>query len=116
MQKICLSCHGSSWVKSHFERLDHTVKTSNDQTVTATEIMALIWEKGYAQGFAQGKNSFDEVPERYWTSVWLFYANSVRLSSAMGGGGDYGVFADGRYQLTNTLIRMNEWYHKQKKK
>jgi hypothetical protein len=27
----------------------------------------------------------------------------------MGCGGDYGVYADGRYQLTRTLLEMNDW-------
>jgi hypothetical protein len=43
-----------------------------------------------------------------WTSVWLFYANSTRFASAMAGGGDYGVFADGRYQTTEQLYRLHQ--------
>jgi len=34
----------------------------------------------------------------------------------MGGGGDYGVYADGRYQLAQALLEMNDWlklYQKQ---
>jgi hypothetical protein len=30
----------------------------------------------------------------------------VRFASAMGGGGDFGVFADGRYQLSSTLYKL----------
>jgi hydroxylamine dehydrogenase len=41
--------------------------------------------------------------------VWLLYANNIRFVSAMAGGGDYGVFEDGRYHLTNTLMNMQDW-------
>jgi hypothetical protein len=27
----------------------------------------------------------------------------------MAGGGDYGVFADGRYQLSQTVAELHEW-------
>jgi hypothetical protein len=27
----------------------------------------------------------------------------------MGGGGDYGVFADGRYHLSKRLLELNDW-------
>ena len=38
-----------------------------------------------------------------------------KLASAMGGGGDYGVFADGRYHLSRTLLELNDWLRLQKK-
>jgi hypothetical protein len=28
----------------------------------------------------------------------------------MAGGGDYGVFADGRYQLSQTIIDLDDWF------
>ena len=31
------------------------------------------------------------------------------FASAMAGGGDYGVFADGRYQTTEQLYRLNDY-------
>ena len=39
---------------------------------------------------------------------WLFYANSTRFASAMGGA-DYGVFANGRYHLSTNLQEMADW-------
>jgi hypothetical protein len=33
----------------------------------------------------------------------------------MGCGGDYGVYADGRYQLTKTLLEINDWLRVQEK-
>jgi hydroxylamine dehydrogenase len=116
MQKICLSCHGTSWVEGHFSRIDNTVERTNDLTITATNIMIELWKSGYSEGYGMDKNLFDEPAERWWTSIWLFYANSIRMTSAMGGGGDYGVFADGRYQLTNTLQKLMEVYEENTKK
>jgi hypothetical protein len=31
----------------------------------------------------------------------------------MAGGGDYGVFADGRYPLVNTILDMQNWLNTQ---
>jgi hypothetical protein len=33
----------------------------------------------------------------------------------MGGGGDYGVFADGRYQLSRAILEIDDWLRLQKK-
>jgi len=33
----------------------------------------------------------------------------------MGGGGDYGVYAGGRYQLTQALLELNDWLNLRKK-
>jgi len=33
----------------------------------------------------------------------------------MGGGGDYGVYADGRYHLTQALLEMNDWLNLHRK-
>ena len=111
MKQICISCHGVNWADNHFTRLHHVIDASKDLTLTATEIMLKIWE----ENGADNSNLFDEYIEREWTETWLFYANSIRLSAAMGGGGDYGVFANGRYQLTNNLFLLKEWLenHKQ---
>lgn len=105
MKKVCNSCHSSSWTNNHFARLSSVIESSNEYTKVSTDLLIEIWNSGYADN----SNLFDENIERYWTEIWLIYANSIRLSAAMSGGGDYGVFADGRYQLTNKLIYMQEW-------
>ncbi len=109
MKAVCTSCHSSEWSEEHFRRLDNTIARTNDITHEATKIIMDIWERGYARGLPQGANIFDEEAERMWTSIWLFYANSTRFASAMAGGGDYGVFADGRYQTTEQLYRLNDY-------
>lgn len=109
MQKICIACHSTSWVESHFARLENTIRETNAMTLVGTNLLSKAWAEGYAEGIPQNANIFDEGIERDWTALWLFYTNSTRFASAMGGGGDYGVFANGRYQMSEMLIEMHEW-------
>jgi hypothetical protein len=112
MQAACLNCHDTSWVNGHWQRFENTIKETNSKTLAATRIMEDIWQ----HGFADRKDSpYDEAIERKWSETWLFYSNTIRFASAMGGGGDYGVFADGRYQLSRTLLELNDWLKLQKK-
>lgn len=113
MQKTCLACHDTSWVRGYFKRLDNTIATSNHTVKAATELMRTIWKKGYAQDMAAGGSMFDEFIERRWSDAWLLYGNNVRFVSAMAGGGDYGVFEDGRYHLTKILMLMEDWLRTQ---
>jgi uncharacterized protein with PIN domain len=113
MQAICLSCHGTGWVKGHWRRLENTIQKSNGATRAATQLMQNIWQQGYAKGFPQEENPFNEYSERIWSDVWLIYANTIRFAAAMGGGGDYGVFANGRYQLSGNILKLENWYQQQ---
>ena len=110
MQAICLNCHGSSWVGGFWNRFENTIQTTNAAILTATQLMQTIWKDKLAQGLEQGGNPFDETPEKIWTDLWLFHANTIRFSSAMAGGGDYGVFAQGRYQLSQKIRELRDWY------
>jgi len=112
MQAACLNCHDTSWVNGHWKRFEHTIQTTNADIGIATGIMKDIWQAGYADADA---NPFDEAIEKKWTDAWQFYANGIRFASAMGGGGDYGVYADGRYQLTQALLEMNDWLNLHRK-
>lgn len=105
MQAACLACHSSAWVAGHRERFENTIRTTNRSTLTATTIMTEIWSRG----FAAKDNPFDEAVEQKWTDIWLFYANNTRFASAMAGGGDYGVFADGRYHLNGQIRQLADW-------
>jgi len=110
MQAVCLSCHGSAWVGGHWQRFESTIEETNAQTLAATRIMSEIWRKGYAQGPPGSPgNPFDEAVEIMWTDAWLFYANTTRFASAMAGGGDYGVYADGRYHLRRRVAELHDW-------
>ena len=112
MQAACLNCHDASWVNGHWKRFENTIAETNAQTLTATRIMQDIWELGFAD---RQDSIYNEAIERKWSSSWLFYANTIRFASAMGGGGDYGVFADGRYHLSKSLLELNDWLKLQKK-
>ncbi len=114
MQATCLACHGTSWVEGHWRRYHNTIKHSNAAVRTVTDLMDEGWRRGYAKGLDQNANPFDEHGERMWSDTWLFYANTVRFAAAMAGGGDYGVFADGRYQLSQATIDMHEWLERMK--
>lgn len=109
MESVCLSCHAQSWVDGYWGRFINTIEATNACTFSATQVLLDVWKRGLAAGLEKGGNPFDESIEKMWTDIWLFYANTVRFSSAMGGGGDYGVFADGRYQLKRSLQQMREW-------
>ena len=109
MQAVCRSCHHESWVKGHWRRHEHAIAETNAATAAATQIMAEIWSKGLAQGLDRGASPFDEAVERLWTDTWLIYANNIRFSAAMAGGGDYSAFADGRYFMTRRILELSDW-------
>ena len=109
MEAICLKCHGTSWVKGHFARYDKSHQTTNAATLTATGTLQEIWDLGAAEGPSAGGSPFDEAIERKWTDIWLLYSNSIRFASAMAGGGDYAVFADGYYTHAKRVAELQEW-------
>ena len=109
MQASCLSCHDRSWVDGHWSRFLNTIEETNTATLAGTQIMGEIWERGFAVGYEKGGNPFDEFMEKVWSDIWLFHANTVRFASAMGGGGDFGVFAQGRYQLIKRVGELEDW-------
>lgn len=112
MQAACLNCHDASWVNGHWERFENTIEETNTQTLTATRIMQDVWKLGLAN---RQDSPYDEAIERKWSESWLFYSNTIRFTSAMAGGGDYGVFAGGRYQLSQTLLELNDWLEMRKR-
>jgi hydroxylamine dehydrogenase len=108
MQGVCLSCHSTGWVDGHFDRLENTIKTTNDMTLAATQVLSEAWKTGTAKGLDKNDSIFNEGIEKKWIEQWLFYANSTRFASAMSGG-DYGAFANGRYYLSKNIQDMIEW-------
>jgi hypothetical protein len=102
MQRVCLACHSTEWVNGHWERFEATVKTADEMTKTATELMTRAWKEGIADPKA---SLFDEALEKSWVEQWLFYGNSTRFASAMMGA-DYGVFAQGRWYLAKNIQEM----------
>jgi hypothetical protein len=109
LQAVCLSCHGTSWVNGQWGRLENTIRETNAKTLEATRIMQDVWAAGLAAGPDRKASPFDEGIERRWADTWLIYANTIRFSSAMGCGGDYGVFSDGRYELNKAIMDLHDW-------
>jgi hypothetical protein len=109
MQVVCRSCHDDRWIQGHWQRYESTIAETNAATAAATQIMADIWKHGLAQGLDRSASPFDEAVERLWADSWLLYANNIRFSAAMAGGGDYGTFAEGRYLLTRRILELNDW-------
>jgi hypothetical protein len=108
LKGVCSTCHSTDWVDQHFARLENTIRTTNEMTLTATKIVLTAWEKGAAKGLAEGDSIFNEAIERKWVEQWLFFANSTRFASAMVGA-DYGVFANGRFYLSRNIQDMVDW-------
>ncbi len=109
MSRICRSCHADSWVRGHFARHDRAIATTNAAVAAGTGVMAEIWSRGFAAGLDRESSPFDEAIERTWTDTWLFHANSIRFATAMAGGGDYAVFADGFYTLSKQIRELHDW-------
>lgn len=101
MENICKSCHGITWVEAHFNKMKNTIAEADKMVLTATQIM----DKSWNEGLANKNNPFDESIEHKWMKQWLFYANSVRYASAMGGP-DYASFKNGWWELTRNLQDM----------
>ena len=108
MKGVCLACHTTDWVDGHWTRFKNTIETSNALTLTTTRIMMRAWDRGAAKGPSSKASPFDEALERKWVEQWLFFANNVRLASAMGGA-DYGVFAEGRWYMSKNIREMHDW-------
>ena len=102
MEKICSSCHGNTWVTSWFEKMDNTLKETDQMTAAATNLLSEAWN----ENLADKTNPFDETIEQMWVQQWLFYANSVRYSAAMSGP-DYAAFKNGWWYLTKNLNDMH---------
>jgi len=102
MKKVCYSCHGTDWVAGHFKGIEDAIKETNAMTLAATQLLGEAWKKGAAKGLEQKDSIFNEAIEKKWVEQWLFYCNSTRYAAAMAGA-DYGVFANGRWQMSRNL-------------
>ncbi|MFQ5647072.1 MAG: hydroxylamine oxidase, partial [bacterium] len=108
LKKVCRACHSRDLVEGHFASFFHTIEETNQKTLTATRIIMKAWNNGAAKGPAQHDSVFNESIEKKWVKQWLFYANSTRFASAMMGA-DYGVFAGGRWFMSQNTQEMADW-------
>lgn len=103
MAKVCKACHGSTWAESHFAKLDRTIGETDKMVQASTDLLNHAWERR----LANKSNPFDETVEQKWLRQWLFYGNSVRHASAMGGP-DFATFKNGWWSMTTVLQEMEE--------
>jgi hypothetical protein len=108
LQQVCLGCHSQQWVDGHWNRFENTIKSTNEMTLTATELMQKGWNLGAARGLPQNDSIFNEAIEKKWMEQWLFFGNSTRMSSAMMGT-DYGVFDNGRWYMAKNIQEIYDW-------
>ncbi len=101
MKKLCQTCHSSNWANGHFAKFEKSNAETDSMVLAATGLMSMAWQKK----LADKANPFDEALEQKWVKQWLFYANSVRYSSAMAGP-DYATFENGWWDLTRNLEEM----------
>lgn len=111
MKNICKSCHSTGWTGRHFEKLDNTIKETNEMTYAATKLMLEAWK----DKIEDKTNPFDESIEQMWIKQWLFYATSIRYASAMTGAPDYAAFKNGWWNLNENLQHMKDWIEMKKK-
>lgn len=104
MRKVCSSCHASGWSAGVFAKLDQTLVETDSMVLAST----LLLQDGWSKKLADQSNPFDEELEKLWIKQWLFYANSVRYGSAMGGP-DYAAFKHGWWDLSNNLEEMRDY-------
>ncbi len=111
MTKVCTACHSTAWTNSRFAAIDQTNAETDKMTLAATQLMLKAWNSG----LANNKNPFDEGIEQKWIAEWLFYGNSVRYGTAMGGY-DYATFENGWWDLNHNLQEMQDWIDLRSKK
>lgn len=104
MKTICRSCHNTDWINGHFAKMDITIAETDKAVLAATQLLQKAWDKK----LADPSNPFDEIIENDWVKQWLYYANSVRFGSAMGGY-DYTTFKNGWLELTANLRKMHDF-------
>ncbi len=103
MKKICQSCHASGFTNGHFTKFAASIAEADQMVKAATLLLQGAWDAK----LADKSNPFDEAIEQKWIKQWLFYANSVRLGSAMMGP-DYATFKQGWWDLTNNIAEMDD--------
>ncbi|WP_034643884.1 multiheme c-type cytochrome [Desulfovibrio inopinatus] len=112
MTAVCKGCHDTSWINGFWPRFDNTIATTNAATKTATDLLMMAWNNNLAAeptDMKTGTGLFDNYVENVWSTIWLIHSNKIRFASAMSFGGDYGVFAGGRYELNMRLREMSDW-------
>ena len=80
MQEICMQCHGETWVKDHYAKLDKSVEEYNEVYFKPAKAML---DKLYAEGLLDDSKFFDEKLEVDFYELWHHEGRRARMGTAM---------------------------------
>jgi hypothetical protein len=80
MKKVCLQCHGTTWVEEHFNNFDSVVNNYND--IYYKPIKAKI-DRLYSNGRLSKDKYFDEELEWEFYEFWHHEGRRARMGTAM---------------------------------
>lgn len=102
MKSICNACHGNQWTDGYFSKMGDTLQAADKMTLAATKLMEQAWRLG----LSDKTNPFSDETEMDWVRQWFFYATSVKYSAAMAGATNRMAFANGFWDLSYNLRKM----------
>ncbi|MGM0645110.1 MAG: multiheme c-type cytochrome [Thermodesulfobacteriota bacterium] len=80
MQEICKQCHGETWVKDHYVKLDKSVEEYNEVYYKPAKAML---DKLYDKGLLDDDKYFDEKLEVEFYELWHHEGRRARMGTAM---------------------------------
>jgi len=80
MQAVCTQCHGMTWVKDHYVKLDKSVEEYNEVYYKPAKAML---DKLYAEGLLDKERFFDEKLEVEFYELWHHEGRRARMGAAM---------------------------------
>ena len=80
MKKICLQCHGKTWVDDHYIKYDQVVANYNDVYFKPVKKML---DELYKKGLLDKKKFFDENLEVEFYELWHDEGRRARMGAAM---------------------------------
>ncbi len=80
MEAICMQCHGKTWVKDHYLKLDRVVKEYNEVYFKPAK---KVFDELYARGILDKSRFFDERLEVEFYELWHHEGRRARMGAAM---------------------------------
>jgi hydroxylamine dehydrogenase len=80
METVCMQCHSSGWVRSHFENLDRVIENYNENYYTPVQAM---FARLYDAGALSADSYFDERLEWEFYEFWHHEGRRARMGAAM---------------------------------
>jgi hypothetical protein len=80
MKKICMQCHGKSWVDAHYVKTDKSVMEYNEVYYKPAKAML---DQLYEKGLLDSSRFFDEKLEVEFYELWHHEGRRARMGTAM---------------------------------